>query len=81
MKEAVSRNNRNWSYAKGILNNCQNDNIKTAEQFKIKQNEFKSNKNQKQNKIKTEEKIEYKEVEMTEEEYQKKMEERGKRYD
>lgn len=74
MKEAVSRNNRNWSYAKGILNNCQNDNIKTEEQFKIKQNEFKSNKNQSNKKEQTkEDEIEYKECTMTEEEYFKKL--------
>lgn len=82
MKEAVSRNKRNWKYIVSILNDCCNNNIKTAKQFKIKQEKFKSNKNQKQNSVKTKpkEKIKYKEIKMTEEEYIKKMNEKGKKY-
>lgn len=74
MKEAVSRNKRNWKYVTGILNDCVNNNVKTSKQFKIKQEEFKSNKNQTNKKDKTEEKIEYEEVDFTnEEEYKKKI--------
>lgn len=80
MKEAVSRNKRNWSYIVSILNDCCNNSIKTAKQFKIKQEEFKSNKNQNKKKERTKEKIEYTEIEMTEEEYAKKMNEKGKKY-
>lgn len=78
MKEAVSRNKRNWKYIVAILNNCLDNKIKTAKQFKIEQNEFKSNKN-KPKKEKAKEKVEYKEVEMTEEEYRKKLYEKGEK--
>ncbi len=74
LKESVSRNKRNWKYAKSILDNCYNNKITTVEQFKIKQEEFKSNKNQTTKKEKTKEKIEYKEVEFSDdEEYKKKI--------
>lgn len=76
MKEAVSRNKRNWKYVTGILNDCIDNKVHTAEQFKIKQKEFKFNKNnqQKQDKNKAEEKIEYEEVQFeNEEEYRKKL--------
>lgn len=74
LKEAVSRNKRNWKYAKSILDDCCNNKITTVKQFRIKQEEFKSNKNQTTKKEKTKEKIEYKEVEFTdEEEYKKKI--------
>lgn len=77
MREAVVRNKRNWLYITRILNNCQDNNITTEKQFKIEQEEFKSNKKQPQ-KEKTKEKVEYKEVEYTEEEYKKKLFEKGK---
>lgn len=77
MQEAVIRNKRNWKYVASILNNCINNKIKTEQQFKIEQEEFKSNKKHPQ-KERTKEKIEYKEVEMTEEEYKKKLFEKGK---
>ena len=80
MQEAVSRNARSWSYVASILNNCCNNKITTAKQFKIEQEQFKSNKKQTTNKNKAQEKIEYKEVKMTEEEYFKKISEGGKRY-
>lgn len=74
MKEAVSRNKRNWKYISTILGNCVDNNIKTAKQFRISQEEFKSNKNQSNKKEQTkEEEIEYKECTMTEEEYFKKL--------
>lgn len=73
MKEAVSRNKRSWKYVSSILINCLNSNIKTEKQFKIEQEEFKSNKKQPEKKDVTKEKIEYAEVEMTEEEYRKKL--------
>lgn len=80
MKEAVSRNKRNWKYVTGILNDCINNKVHTAEQFKIRQEEFKSTKTQtRQSKAK--EKIEYKEVELTEDQYNKMMNERGKKYE
>lgn len=74
MKEAVSRNKRNWKYVTGILNDCINNKVYTAKQFKIKQEEFKSNKTQIQKSNKTKEKVEYEEVEFTnEEEYKEKI--------
>lgn len=74
MKEAVSRNRRNWRYTTGILNDCLDNQVYTAKQFKIKQEEFKSNKNNQTKRLKTKEKIEYEEVEFTdEEEYKKKI--------
>lgn len=48
MKEAVTRNNRNWHYVTGILNNCINQRIKTVTEFKRSQEEFKEQ--QKKNK-------------------------------
>lgn len=78
MKEAVSRNKRNWRYVTSILNDCCNNNIKTAEQFNIRQKEFKSNKNNPSKQVKTKEKVEYEEVDFTnEEEYKKKILEKG----
>jgi len=81
MKEAVSRNKRNWKYVTGILNDCINNKVYTVKQFKIRQEEFKSNKTQTHQSNKTKEKIEYKEVELTEEQYNKMMNERGKKYE
>lgn len=78
MQEAVDRNARSWKYIKSILNDCYNNKVKTAEQFKIRQEEFKSNKNHNQSKVKTEEKEDYEEVEYTEEEYRKKLYEKQK---
>lgn len=69
MKEAVFRNKRNWKYVTGILNDCINNKIHTVQQFKIKQEEFKSNKKQNDSQKQAKEKIEYKESELTEEEY------------
>ena len=76
IKEAVSRNARNWKYISSILKNCCDNNITTAQQFKIKQEEFKTNKNQGNKKEKTNDKeqIEYDEVKFeNEEEYRKKL--------
>ena len=79
MKEAVSRNKRNWHYVVSILNNCCNNKITTAKQFKISQEEFKSNKNQTTKKDKTEEKIEYEEIHFdNDDEYRKKLFEKQK---
>ena len=79
MKEAVSRNKRNWKYISGILNNCLDNKIKTAKEFKISQEEFKSNKSKSHQKETTEEKIEYEEVQFTSEEvYRKKLFEKQK---
>lgn len=78
IKEAVSRNKRNWKYISTILRNCVNNNIKTANQFRISQEEFKSNKKNPP-KEQTEEKIEYEEVQFnSEEEYRKKLFEKQK---
>lgn len=77
MKEAVSRNARSWKYIASTLNDCLNNKVYTAQQFKIKQEEFKSNKqnqNNNLNKKQTKEKIEYEEVTFeNEEEYKKKL--------
>lgn len=78
MKEAVSRNKRNWKYVTGILNDCINNKVYTVKQFKIKQEEFKSNKAQINETNKKKEKIEYEEVQFTnEEEYKKKILQKG----
>ena len=76
IKEAVSRNARNWKYIASILNNCINSNIKTARQFKIEQQNFKSKKIQSKEAKTEEKKEEYEEIEYTEEEYIKKMHEK-----
>ena len=47
MKEAVDNNARTWKYVKTILNNCLNENITTAEQYRAKQKEFKNKKSNK----------------------------------
>lgn len=78
MKEAVSRNARNWSYVVSILNDCCNNKIKTAKQFRIKQEEFKSNKIHKNETKTAKEKVEYEEVEYTEEEYRERLYEKQK---
>ena len=78
MKEAVSRNARNWSYVVSILNDCCNNKIKTAKQFRIKQEEFKSNKIHKNENKPAKEEVEYEEVEYTEEEYRKRLYEKQK---
>lgn len=70
IKEAVDRNCRFWKYAARTLENCKNNNIFTAEQFYIRQKDFKS-KNKPAKKKQAEEKIEYEEVIYTEEEYNK----------
>ena len=44
MKEAVSNNIRKWNYVQTILNDCVNNQIKTLEQYTIKQREFKNKK-------------------------------------
>ncbi len=78
MKEAVSRNKRNWKYVTGILNNCINNNVYTVKQFKIKQEEFKSNKTNEHQSSKIKEKIEYDEVYfLNEEEYKEKILRKG----
>jgi len=71
IKEAVDRNHRSWKYIAKILENCKDNKVFTAEQFYIKQREFKSNYNKPAKKKQTEEKIEYEEVTYTEEEYNK----------
>ena len=74
MKEAVSRNKRNWKYVTGILNDCINNKIYTAKRFRIKQEEFKSNKNNQVKQLKPKEKVEYDEIDFTnEEEYKRKI--------
>lgn len=44
MEEAVSNNIRKWNYVETILNDCVNNQIKTLEQYTIKQREFKNKK-------------------------------------
>lgn len=80
MKEAVSRNKRNWHYVASILNDCCNNKINTAKQFRIKQEEFKSERNNSQNVSKQQDKKEeYEEVQFeSEEEYRKKLFEKQK---
>lgn len=79
MKEAVSRNKRFWKYVASILNNCLNNKITTAKQFKISQDEFKTNKGQITKKEKPKEKEEYEELYFdNEQEYRKKLFEKQK---
>ena len=81
MKKAVSKNIRNWNYAATILKDCLSKNIKTLEQYEASQLEFKNKKNKKDEITEsTKPKIEHKEINMTEEEYLKKLNEGGKRY-
>ena len=51
LKEAVDRNCKNWKYAKGILDNCIANKIKTLHDFEIEQENFKNKKNNKTKKI------------------------------
>ena len=74
LKEAVSRNKRNWRYVVSILEDCCNNNIKTVDQFYIRQKKFKSNKINPTKQSKTKEIVEYEEIDFTnEEEYKKKI--------
>lgn len=41
MQDAVSRNKRSWKYIEATLKDCRRNNVFTAEQFEIKQREFK----------------------------------------
>ena len=67
LKEAVDRNCKNWRYAKGILDNCIANKIKTLHDFQIEQENFK---NRKKGKPKIVENTKnYKEVDINEEEY------------
>lgn len=68
MKEAVSRNKRNWKYIAVILNSCIDNNIKNAEQFRLSQKEFKSSRN-KEHESKEEKETAYEYLELTDEEY------------
>lgn len=49
MKEAVSRNKRNWKYIEAILRDCRNNNITTVQQYQTKEKEFKEGRGKKQN--------------------------------
>ena len=51
LKEAIDRNCKNWKYAKGILDNCIANNIKTLHHFEIEQENFKNKKNNRTKKI------------------------------
>ena len=51
LKEAVDRNCKNWKYAKGILDNCIANKIKTLHDFEIEQENFKNKKKNKTKKI------------------------------
>ena len=55
MRQAVNNNVRKWNYAAAILKDCLNKNIKTLEQYKASQLEFK---NKKSNDITEDEKTE-----------------------
>lgn len=67
LKEAVDRNCKNWRYAKGILDNCIANKIKTLHDFEIEQENFKNRKKGKPKVI--EDTKNYKEVDINEEEY------------
>lgn len=69
LKEAVDRNFKNWKYAKGILDNCLANKIKTLHDFEIEQENFKNKKKNNTKKIANTK--DYKEVkaDMSEKEY------------
>ena len=69
LKEAVDRNCKNWKYAKGILDNCIANKIKTLHDFEIEQENFKNKKKNNTKKIANTK--DYKEVkaDMSEKEY------------
>lgn len=71
---SLKQNKKNLAYIEGILNNWTLNNIKTLSDAKS-ENEKHHKKN-----AKVKENIEYKEIEMTEEEYAKKIDEKGKKY-
>lgn len=48
MEESIANNVRRWNYVKTILNDCINNNIKTAEQYDAKQREYKNKKTNKE---------------------------------
>lgn len=76
LKETVSRNKRNWKYARSILKNCDADNIKTEKAFLKRQEEFKQNKNAPKlnDKKETKEKVEYEEMTFeSEEDYERRV--------
>lgn len=78
LKEAVDRNCRNWKYANGILSNCKSNNIKTLHDFEIGQEQFK-NKNNKTKPKKVIDTSQFKEVEISEEDYTRKLKEAVKK--
>ncbi len=47
MKDAIDNNAKTWAYVKKILNNCLEQNIKTAEQYKAAQVEYRNKKTNK----------------------------------
>ncbi|MCI8486893.1 MAG: DnaD domain protein [Clostridia bacterium] len=48
MEESIANNVRRWNYVKTILNDCINNNIKTAEEYEAKQREYKNQKTNKE---------------------------------
>lgn len=48
MEESIANNVRRWNYVKTILNDCINNNIKTVEQYEVKQREYKNKKTNKE---------------------------------
>ena len=44
LKEAVSHNGRNWKYINAILKDCRDNNVKTVQQYRAKEKEFRENK-------------------------------------
>lgn len=50
IKEAVDQNARKWKYIKAILDDCKRENIKTKEEYEIKQKEFREKQKKKQDK-------------------------------
>jgi len=75
LKESVDRNCKSWKYAKGILDNCVINKIMTLHDFEIQQEQFKNKTKPK----KTIDTSQYKEVEISEQDYAKKLKEAVKK--
>lgn len=69
LKEAVDRNCKNWKYAKGILDNCIANKIKTLHDFEIEQENFKNKKKNKTKKIANTKDYKEVKVDISEKEY------------
>lgn len=59
MEESIANNVRRWNYVKTILNDCINNNIKTAKEYEAKQREYKNKKTNNETNVTKREKVTY----------------------